>query len=111
MSRKHYEMIAEALNITTNDVSPALELANRFQADNSRFDIERFMSAACGSSWNDAGRFVIRGGHFGPRYITTLVSVLEDTGAPTVDYTCLDIGYGIETGTVFLPAIGEADWT
>lgn len=26
-------------------------------------------------------------------------------------YECRDIGYGVETGEVFLPALGSADWT
>ena len=29
----------------------------------------------------------------------------------TTDYQCRDIGYGIETGSVFLPALGQPDWS
>jgi hypothetical protein len=28
-----------------------------------------------------------------------------------VSYECRDIGYGVETGEVFLPALGQPDWT
>lgn len=29
----------------------------------------------------------------------------------TVRYQCRDIGYGVETGQVIVPALGSADWT
>lgn len=29
----------------------------------------------------------------------------------TTRFECRDIGYGVETGEVELPAIGDADWT
>lgn len=29
----------------------------------------------------------------------------------TASFKCRDIGYGVETGVVVLPALGSADWT
>lgn len=54
MTKKHYEIIADAFNITDNNktersyrVILAHRVANRLQADNPRFDREKFLSA-CG---------------------------------------------------------------